>query len=110
MARLFLELVRRIQYFIRRDALDADLREEMDTHLAMLTSDTDPVSAKQRLGNLTRWQEISRGVWGWNWLESLARDARYGARLLAKSPGFTVTACLSLAIGLGSTMGMFSLL
>ncbi len=104
------ELVRRIQYFVRRGRAEADLREEMDTHLAMLAGETDPASAKQRLGNVTRWQEISREAWGWTWLESLVRDIGYGVRLLAKSPGFTLTACLSLAIGLGATMGMFSLM
>ncbi len=110
MGRFFLELVRRIQFLIGRDRAHADLREEMESHLAMLASETNPTLARQRLGNLTRWQEMSREVWGWNWLESLARDIGYGARLLTKSPAFTVTACLSLAIGLGATMGIFSLM
>lgn len=46
----------------------------------------------------------------WNWLESLVRDVGYGARLLLRSPSFMLTACLSLAIGLGATMGIFSLM
>lgn len=90
--------------------MDAELREEMETHLAMAATDSDPVAARQRLGNMTRWREISRETWGWNWLESLIRDVVYGARLLLRSPGFTATACLSLAIGLGATMGVFSLM
>ncbi len=110
MLRLIAELVRRIRYVAGRQQMDADLREELETHLAMLSEDTDPVSARQRLGNVTRWREISREVWGWNWLESLGRDAGYGARLLLRNPGFTATACLSLAIGLGATMGIFSLI
>jgi putative ABC transport system permease protein len=110
MLRFILEIVRRVHYFTRKHRMEADLREEMDAHLSMLADETDLVSAKQRLGNVTRWQEISREVWGCNWLESLARDAGYGARLLLRSPGFTATACLSLAIGLGATMGIFSLM
>ncbi len=109
MPHLILELVRRLQYFLRKRHVQAELREEIETHLAMLAEDTDLASAKQRLGNATRWQEISQEVWGWNWLESLMRDVAYGARLLTRSPGFTVTACLSLAIGLGATTGIFSL-
>ncbi len=110
MSRFVLELIRRIQYFVRRDRIEAELHEEMDTHLAMLAEETDPLSAKQRLGNATRWREVSRDAWGWNWLESITRDIGYGARLLLRSPGFAATACLSLAIGLGATMGIFSLM
>jgi hypothetical protein len=40
----------------------------------------------------------------------MVRDLGYGGRLLVKSPGFTLTACLSLAIGLGATVGIFSLM
>ncbi|MGA8026824.1 MAG: ABC transporter permease [Bryobacteraceae bacterium] len=106
------EIVRRIQYLFQRNRVDAELREEMDAHLAMIVtaSETDPVSARQKLGNLTRWQEISREAWGWSWAASLVRDVRHGVRLLSKSPGFTVTACLSLAIGMGATLGIFSLM
>jgi putative ABC transport system permease protein len=105
-----MQLVRRIRFLVHRHEIEADLEEEITTHLAMLADETNLASARQRLGNTTRWQEMSREAWGWNWLESLARDIRYGTRLLTKSPGFTVTACLSLAIGLGSTMGIFSLI
>jgi hypothetical protein len=110
MIHFFLETVRRIQYLFARKRLEADLREEMESHFAMLAEDRDPALARQRMGNLTRWREISRGLWGWNWLESLTGDIRHGFRLLAKSPGFTVAACLSLALGLGATMGIFSLI
>jgi predicted permease len=110
MLRWIPELTRRLKYFLNKRHADAELREEMETHLAMLAEDTDIISAKQRLGNTTRWQEISREAWGWNWIESVVRDVGYGARLLLRSPGFTVTACLSLAIGLGATMGIFSLI
>ncbi len=105
-----LEMARRIQYFFGRSRFDSELREEMDTHLAMIARESDPATARQRLGNATRWREMSRATWGWNWLESLARDVVYGLRLLAKSPAFTLTASLSLAIGMGATLGIFSLM
>jgi putative ABC transport system permease protein len=110
MIHFILEVARRFRYFLTRTKLDAELREEMETHLAMLAQDTPPLSAAQRMGNLTRWQEISREAWTWNWMESLLRDTGHGFRLLLKSPAFTLTACLSLAIGLGSTIGVISLM
>ncbi len=103
------EMARRIQYLLARKRLEADLREEMESHLAML-AEHNPADARLRLGNVTRWREMSRAVWGWSWLESVIGDVQYGARLLAKSPGFTVAACLSLALGLGATIGIFSLM
>src|ERR1700685_1291798 len=110
MFRFLPELIRRIRFFVWRRQVEADLPEEMETHLDMLAEETNPAFARQRLGNLTRWREISQETWGWSWLESLVRGVGYGARLLARNPGFTVTACLSLAIGLGATMGIFSLI
>lgn len=110
MIAFILEIARRIRWLFRQNRLDTELREEMETHLAMLAAENDTVSARRQMGNLTRWQEISRDARGWSWLESLVRDISYGTRLLVKSPGFTLTACLSLAIGIGATMGIFSLM
>jgi hypothetical protein len=44
------------------------------------------------------------------WIENLLRDARFGLRMLAKSPGFTAVALLTLMLGIGSSTAMFSLL
>jgi predicted permease len=95
-----------------------DLAEEMRLHLEERTEQfmregmsrkEAEQAARRAFGNTTLLQERSREVWQWPTLESVWADVRYALRQLKKSPGFTVTVIISLALGLGANTTIFTL-
>ena len=104
------EIRRRLRLLARRKQAAEELAEEIEAHLAMKAAEEGERNARREFGNATRWREISQEAWGWSWLESLWQDVRFGWRLLVKNPGLTATAGISLALGLGGTTAMFSLM
>jgi predicted permease len=64
--------------------------------------------AKRMFGNEARIREQARDVWSIRWLDTLAQDARYGARLLWRAPEFTALSVASLTVGIGSAAAVFS--
>ena len=68
------------------------------------------MAAPGELGNLTLAAEDARAEWGWTRLEQLGQDLRYACRTLRKSPVFAATTVLSLAIGIGATTSLFTLI
>ncbi len=98
------ELWRRIVYLFNRRRLEAELEADMEFHREMAAR-----AGHNNFGNVLRMREQAREAWGWTWLDDLVHDLRYGARILTRSPGFSVIIVLVLAIGIGVNVSAFSL-
>jgi predicted permease len=109
---------RRVVARLTRNRLDDEMAEEIRDHLErrrqqLIADGVDPADAateaRRAFGSVIRVREELRDGWGFPRLESLLQDARYGARILRRTPGFTAVAVLSLSLGIGAAAAVFNL-
>ena len=105
------------QRLFRRGKLDEELEKELSFHLDQHTNDLieqgySPGEARRRariaLGGPEQVKEACRDARGTRWLNDLVRDLRYAVRILAKQPGFTLVAVLTLGLGIGVNAAILS--
>lgn len=103
--------VSRILNVFRRDRLDRDINEELESHIQeAIDSGRDPDEARRAFGSVLREREKSRDVRMARWLDSLRADVVFACRQLRKNKAASAAAVVSLALAMGACLSAFRLI
>ena len=113
------EFLGRLAAWRQRAELEREVVSELAEHIELLARDNEHagmapadalLAARRQVGNVTALRERSRDAWGFPSIERVLRDVRYTARGLRHSPGFSLMAVVTLALGIGANAAMFGVI
>src|SRR5687767_330916 len=117
-------MLRILRHYVRAlrggEQLDRDVDRELRFHLEMeaekhqeaagLSPDEARVTALRRFGGVQKTQEECRDARNVSFVDALRQDLRYGSRSLRRSPGYAIAAIVTLGLGIGANVAIFSLI
>jgi predicted permease len=113
------QFLQRLFTLFRGGHAERELTREVNAHLALLEDEfiakgLSPVeaqlAARRAFGGVDQTKEQQRDARSFRWIDDLPRDLTYAVRSLRRSPAFTIAAVLTLAIGIGATTAIYSVI